>query len=465
MAHFTRFRKAWLKYISKPTSHVSVLFVVAAILIATALVAVRTEYAAISSRNLIIHTYEARDQIAALQIARAEVRATAFAYILRNDPARHKRLLQHVDAVTLAVSNVLNLVQDNPTQTDRATKLQTLIEQQSSQLLACVESPACKASDFAEDELKEVQVREGQIQDLAAAMDEEEARLVRERMKTWNMLFWRNIAVICIALLFALLLTAYSFRQLNAEIAGRRELERVASENAESFRALSARILELRDLERRKIARELHDSVGQYLAGLKMNLSQLASSKAAPPANTNWLPDTIDMTDRAMGEIRTISHLLHPPLLDELGFESTAKWYVEEFAKRSGTQVRLQIGEIVERLPHGIELALFRVLQESLTNVHKHASASSVTVVVTCTDGKVILEVRDDGKGISHRVLRQFRAGGAAGIGLAGMRERLSELHGTLEVQSSVAGTVVKATLPTTQCESNDDTSVSVFNG
>src|SRR5262249_55151740 len=157
-----------------------------------------------------------------------------------------------------------------------------------------------------------------------------------------------------------LLLVVYSFRHLNSEVSARKELERVAQENTESFRALSARILELQDIERRKIARELHDSVGQYLAGLKMNLKQLSSSKLGLPEAAEWLPETIEMTDRAIGEIRTISHLLHPPLLDELGFESTAKWYVAEFAKRSGTNVKLEIGGIVERLPRGIELALFR---------------------------------------------------------------------------------------------------------
>ena len=279
MTSFAGLRKALLKFFAKPASHLSALLSVAAILIATAFVAVRTEYAAISSRNLIIHTYGVRDQVAALQIARAEVRATAYAYILRNDPARHKRLLEHIAAANLASANVLNLVQDNPSQVERARKIQTLIDQQSSQLKTCVESPGCKAADFAEDELKEVQVREGQIRTLAIAMDEDEARLVRERLKTWNMLFWRNFIAICIALLIALLLVVYSFRQLNAEVAARKELERVAQQNTESFRALSARILELQDIERRKIARELHDSVGQYLAGLKMNLSQLSSSK------------------------------------------------------------------------------------------------------------------------------------------------------------------------------------------
>jgi signal transduction histidine kinase len=404
-----------------------------------------------------------RDQIATVQLARAELRATAYAYIMRKEAARRTRLLEHISEINLAVNKILNLVQDNPGQIQRAQKLQGLIADQTVQLRTCVENPACNVTDFAADNLKEVQLREGQIRSLAVAMDDEEASLVETRLRTWNMLFWRTLIIIGVALLVALLLVVYGFRQLNAEVSARKELEHVAQENTESFRALSARILELQDIERRKIARELHDSVGQYLAGLKMNLSQLSSSKLALPTATEWLPDTIEMTDRAIGEIRTISHLLHPPLLDELGFESTAKWYVQEFAKRSGTEVKLEIGGIVERLPRGIELALFRTLQEALTNVHRHAAATFVEVVVTCADGKVILEVSDNGKGIPPRVLNQFRSGGAAGIGLSGMRERLGELHGTLEVESTVAGTKVKATLPTTECESDDEKSASVY--
>jgi len=382
---------------------------------------------------------------------------------MRNGPLKRTRLLEQIAAANLAVSTILDQVKDNPLQSERAKKLQALISNQSSQLLACVDSIGCSASDFADDALNEVQVREAQIRATAAQMADEESRLVSARFDTWNKLFWRNIVLITVALFIALLLVVYSFRQLNAELFARSELERVARENTESFRGLSARILELQDIERRKIARELHDSVGQYLAGLKMSLNQLSSSKAAVALAVDWLPDTLEMTDRAIGEIRTISHLLHPPLLDELGFESTAKWYVEQFAARSGTTTKLEIGGIVERLPKGIELALFRALQEALTNVHRHASATVVEIDVTCVEGKVILEVADNGKGIPPSVLNQFRAGGASGIGLAGMRERLVELQGTLEVESSSSGTKVRATLPTTQCESDDETSTSVF--
>jgi signal transduction histidine kinase len=127
--------------------------------------------------------------------------------------------------------------------------------------------------------------------------------------------------------------------------------------------------------------------------------------------------------------------------------------------------MRLQIDEVVDRLPRGVELALFRVLQESLTNVHRHAKSQYVSVEVWCKDGEVILEVTDDGKGIPRRVLQQFQGGGAAGIGLAGMRERLWELEGRLEVESSEKGTRIRATVPTKQCDAENAQAVGAASG
>jgi len=193
----------------------------------------------------------------------------------------------------------------------------------------------------------------------------------------------------------------------------------------------------------------LHDSVGQFLAGLKLNLSRLQRREAEPTQqNRSLLMEAIDLTERAITEVRTISHLLHPPLLDELGFHSAARWYTEGFAKRSGIQAELKVVEIAERLPREVELALFRVLQESLTNVHRHAKASRVEIEVKRVEDEVILGVLDNGKGISRNVLEKFRAGQAGGIGLAGMRERLAELGGRLELESGPNGTQVRAILP-----------------
>jgi signal transduction histidine kinase len=416
------------------------------------------------ARNWVVHSYEVRHALGRLEVERAEGRAGAFGYLLRHDPGELSYLDRQTGLMKETVTSLRAQVQDNPRQAARVEQLEPLVAQQAAELKNCALQEACGLADEAEDRVLEgVQERRSQIGALIAAMDKEEEDLLRGRLRTWNVLFRRNLQTISVSLAIALLLLFYSFRLLNAEVATRKQMETLALENTESYRALSARILELQDIERRKIARELHDSVGQYLAGLKMNLGQMSSGKAALPGSPEWLSETLDMTDRALGEIRTISHLLHPPLLDELGFESSARWYVQEFAKRSGTKVHLEIGEISERLPRGIELALFRVLQESLTNVHRHAGAQAVDVRVKCTEGEVILEVVDDGKGIPRRVLQQFQSGGAAGIGLAGMRERLVELDGTLEVESSANGSKVRAMLPTTLSEPDDATSVSAF--
>jgi two-component system NarL family sensor kinase len=205
------------------------------------------------------------------------------------------------------------------------------------------------------------------------------------------------------------------------------------------------RLLELQDQERRKFSRELHDSLGQYLVGAKMNLAILAKSV---PDNT-LIAECIKLLDQAMTETRTISHLLHPPLLDETGFGSAAKWYVEGFAKRSGIQTGLDMPADFDRLPSSLELVLFRVLQESLTNVHRHSRSRKADVSVRLSEDKVVLRVRDYGKGIPQDVLDRFRRNGAhGGVGLAGMRERIHELGGQLEMNSDSRGTQVVATLP-----------------
>ena len=211
------------------------------------------------------------------------------------------------------------------------------------------------------------------------------------------------------------------------------------------MRTLSVRLLELQDQERRKFSRELHDSLGQYLVGVKMNLAMLGESV---PANA-LVAECLKLLDQAMTETRTISHLMHPPLLDETGFGSAAKWYVEGFAKRSGIQTGLDMPEDLGRLPSSLELALFRVLQESLTNVHRHSKSKKADVSLRLSEDKVVLRVREYGKGIPADVLDRFRRNSAhGGVGLAGMRERIHELGGQLEMDSDSRGTQVVATLP-----------------
>ena len=281
-------------------------------------------------------------------------------------------------------------------------------------------------------------------------MQVEEESLLEQRLRAWDYLFKRNVLMLGLAFAVVTLMLAYNFRLLLAEVARTKDTEKLVRDNAQSYRLMSARILEMQDSERRRIARELHDSVGQYLAGLKINLHQIEAGMQS--GENHLVRETIDLTDCAIQEVRTISHLLHPPLLEELGFLSAARWYVDEYGKRSQVKVSLIVDEPIERLPKEVEIALFRVLQESLTNVYRHAAAQSVDVRILCHEGHVKLTVADDGRGIPAEVLKKFRDGAASGIGLAGMRERLAEFGGDIRVEASSGGSVVEAIIPMTAC-------------
>ena len=227
------------------------------------------------------------------------------------------------------------------------------------------------------------------------------------------------------------------------------QLESVLLQRTAELQNLSKRLLKVQDEEKRKLSRDLHDSTGQTLAALKISVSFLQENCKQDKAAMAYVLEVAELADQAIAEIRTMSYLLHPPLLDEVGFACAAEWYVEGFAKRSGVAVHLDMATDRERLPMSIEIALFRVLQESLTNVHRHSGASEVTVCFRHQLGKVILETRDNGTGISAERLNRLREGNAeAGVGLAGMRERLHDLRGKLEIESAAQGTTLRAIVP-----------------
>ena len=227
------------------------------------------------------------------------------------------------------------------------------------------------------------------------------------------------------------------------------ELEALAAERTAELQQLTQHLLKVRDEERRKLARELHDSTGQTLAALKISLAQVQEACKEAPSTLAMISDVEQLADQAIEEIRTLSYLLHPPLLDEVGFACAAEWYIEGFAKRSGINVRADIANPRERLPKSVEIALFRVLQESLTNVHRHSGASDASIHFLHEGDAVILEIRDFGKGIPEERLRLLHGANAkTGVGLAGMRERLHELNGRLEIESDSRGTSMRATVP-----------------
>jgi PAS domain S-box-containing protein len=210
----------------------------------------------------------------------------------------------------------------------------------------------------------------------------------------------------------------------------------------------SARQIHVQDEERQRISLDLHDATGPIVTGLLANLALLKESKARLDGKARKaLSESMKLAKQCAKEIRTVSYLLHPPLLDELGLASVLQWYVEGFSERSGINVELEIPVDLDRLPSEAEKALFRVVQESLTNIHLHSGSREASVTLTGDGNGYRLEVRDKGKGIPPEQLE--RPGrGRMGVGIAGMRQRMMQLGGRLELESGPGGTTVRATLP-----------------
>jgi signal transduction histidine kinase len=231
--------------------------------------------------------------------------------------------------------------------------------------------------------------------------------------------------------------------------------ERISARTAElktaneSLRELSARLLQMQDEDRRRIARELHDGVGQLLAAIAMNNSLISEegtnlgSRAAKALENNE-----SLVREVMRSIRTISYLLHPPLLDEAGLHSALRSYVEEFSARSGIHVDLDYPSDLERLPTELETAMFRIIQESLGNVHRHSSSRNAGISVALANGNICLKIRDNGVGISSAKQKEIGVTGKIGVGLRGMRERIAHLGGEFCIESGSTGTTVTAMIP-----------------
>jgi PAS domain S-box-containing protein len=224
--------------------------------------------------------------------------------------------------------------------------------------------------------------------------------------------------------------------QLDTDISKRKQVE-------QELRVLSGRLLNLQDEERRRFARDLHDSVGQLLAGAAMNLS-LVQQKLSQldPEVLKLLAEGNGLLDEALREIRTLSYLLHPPLLDEVGLISALRWYVTGFAERSQIQVELEVPENLGRFRRELELALFRIVQESLTNVHRHSGSASAKISIARLPNQLRLKVEDAGRGMSKPLSGHEKT--TPGVGISGMRERVRQLGGQMQIRSGNWGTAVE---------------------
>jgi PAS domain S-box-containing protein len=240
---------------------------------------------------------------------------------------------------------------------------------------------------------------------------------------------------------------------LDAEVRSRTaELEERSREvmiRAEQVRHLSWQVLRIQDEERRHIARELHDSAGQNLTVLGMNLAAVAQKvKKQAPEMSDSVEQAVEMVQELTKEIRTTSYLLHPPLLDENGLPAALSWYIRGLSERSGLDIAFSISEEFGRLPREQELTIFRLVQECLTNIHRHSGSKTATIQINRDSDRILVEVRDQGKGIPDEKLAQIEQG-ISGVGIRGMRERLRQFKGEMIVDSVGTGTTVVVTIPT----------------
>jgi PAS domain S-box-containing protein len=225
--------------------------------------------------------------------------------------------------------------------------------------------------------------------------------------------------------------------------------ERKEAEEARKDAEVSAKLLQVQDGERRRIARELHDGIGQLLVAIRMNVSQVFKEKErlSYPA-AQCVAENLNLIEQAASEIRTVSYLLHPPLLDEIGLSPALASYVEGFSQRSKVSVTLQVEPDFGRLPPEYELTLFRVVQECLTNVHRHSGSSTAAIKLSRTAQEIRLDVEDSGKGIDPAMTTKIAAGVSVGVGMRGMQERITSLRGRIIIDSDQSGTSIVVILP-----------------
>jgi PAS domain S-box-containing protein len=240
-------------------------------------------------------------------------------------------------------------------------------------------------------------------------------------------------------------------RVVGASKVARDITDRKEAEEARKKAEFAAKLLQAQDAERRRIGRELHDGLGQLVIAIKMNASQVVKEKhKLSPSAARCVTENFELIGQAIAEVRTVSYLLHPPMLEEIGLLSALAWYADGFAQRSKVNVTLELASDLGRLPQDYELSLFRVAQECLANVHRHSGSSTASIKLVRTSREITLEVTDAGKGIDKHLQSKIASGASIGVGFRGMQERVKLMGGRLAVQSSDHGTSVAVTLPIT---------------
>ena len=392
------------------------------------------------SEKWVRHTYDVEVSVKDLESALADVGRRRIVY---NESGTAGALVEFgaaTNRVSTSLQKIRQLVNDNPSELALLDRLQSNAKERLAISVESVEAKQRHQNDPAKDIEFTSRVARSSFEtaEITGQMLENEDALLDQRVRTSSLLFAIALGILIASSILSAVMFWIHYRLLNDELRERRSAEK-------QLRQLSGRLMHLQDEERRKFARELHDSLGQNLAVAKMTMDSLLALHPSDPRYS----DLGGLLEECYSQTRTISYLLHPPLLDELGFASAAKWFIEGFSKHTGIQVTVDISKQAERLPRDLELVLFRILQETLTNIQRHSKSARAIVSVEAKSEQVSMSVRDYGEGIPAEMLASFEVNGATGgVGLAGISERVREFGGKWDLKSSSAGTEVSVKIP-----------------
>lgn len=414
----------------------------------------RTTASFAQSEFWVSHTHEVETLIETLRANVFIAQDARKGYLLSNDPDNLQRYAAADQQLMKLTAQLKQLTGDNAAQQARIDRLDAVIKNKLAVLQGSIDLKKAGAGDESQqaEYTRQSDNLTVQMTTLLGSMIQDENNLLEQRVVISADSYRRMRIVLAVSFVAVLLFLFVSFGRLLIELRNRMRAEA-------AVRRLSGRILQLQDMERRKIARELHDGVGQYFSSSKMVVDGVLSGESLSEAQRKALMEAVQLLEQGIAEARTLSYLLHPPLLDEVGFRAAAEWYINGFSQRSAINVELSAPPQLEAMTKDIELVLFRVLQEALTNIHRHSGSRTAEVRIHCVSGRLSMEVEDRGKGISRALLEDFERRTGTGVGLAGMRERVSEFQGTLHIHSGGRGTLLRVEMPMEKPGSADVTS------
>ncbi|HEV7966340.1 MAG TPA: CHASE3 domain-containing protein [Candidatus Acidoferrales bacterium] len=392
------------------------------------------------AQALVRHTYEVEVAIGDLESKLTEVGRNRAAYVDSATPESLKNFWDAVHLVGPALAGIRQLTGDNPAQQALCDRLESNIGQRVALSRQLVELKQRNQStpQTESQNASEVAKTAFDTARITRQMKQIEQTLLEQRSRQSNRLFATILSVLAVSFILSGCMFWLHYYLLNREFHERREAEN-------QLRQLSVQLMRVQDEEHKRFARELHDGVGQTLAAAKM----IATSAAAGNSGVPLAAELAALLEDAISQTRTMSYLFHPPLLDEIGFPSAAKWLIDGYAQRTGVAVSTNIPQPEHRLPRSLELTLYRVLQEALNNIQRHSKSAKAEVSVQIDPASVTLRVKDYGHGIPHDRLAALQANGTRlGVGLLGMKERVREQRGELKIGSHPTGTEIVVKIP-----------------